>query len=103
MILGSHFLTNENLAFHQIIRRIQIFNSSKNVLTSYEQGQISLHSFIWIKLNENKNLFTKTRKILKIKIKNKKVSASKSRKNKYTYIRTTPGRILFNQTIKSFL
>lgn len=108
MVLGSHFLTTENLSFYYLMTKIKIFQNIKNALRSYEHGQIYLHSFIWLKLEKNKRLLKETKNIIEISSTNKKVLNFKKqkfpeKKNRIKYIRTTSGRILLNQIIKSFL
>lgn len=109
MILGTHFLTTENLAFYHLIKKIKIFNNIKYALSNYEHGQTYLHSFIWIKIEKNKNKKKHTRKYIKIKVKGKKIGADLKINNivekdtRIKYIRTTSGRIIFNQTIKNYL
>nr|UXD06228.1 RNA polymerase beta' subunit [Eutreptia sp. CCAC 1914B] len=102
MILGSHFLTTENLSFYHLIEKIKIFHTINDALSNYEHGQVYLHSFIWIKLEKNKKLLKKTRNFIKINKINKKLNSRKSNST-FKYIRTTSGRILFNQIIKNFI
>ena len=105
MILGSHFLTTENFSFQHLITKIKIFNTTKAALFNYEHGQIYLHSFIWIKIKKIKMINPKRRKFMEIKIRNTKISVNTKIKKEYQvkYIRTTSGRIIFNQSIKTFL
>lgn len=106
MILGSHFLTAENFSFYHLLKKIKVFNTISAALSNYEHGQIYLHSFIWIKIKKIKMInLPKKRKYMEIKMTNKKIIVSQKNKKTYkiNYIRTTSGRILFNQSVKNFL
>lgn len=56
MIMGSNFLTIENFSLFNLIKKIKYFKTTKEVLNKYEKGEITLHSFIWIKLRISKKI-----------------------------------------------
>nr|AOM64517.1 RNA polymerase beta' subunit [Riquetophycus sp.] len=110
MVLGCYYLTANNPASQKGLG--QYFSSSQDALMAYNQKQIDLHAFIWVKceklyedLNDNElidhhkningiNTYIFNNKIVKKDVNHNIVAQ---------YIRTTAGRILFNQTIQESL
>nr|YP_009122073.1 DNA-directed RNA polymerase subunit beta' [Choreocolax polysiphoniae]AJH65831.1 DNA-directed RNA polymerase subunit beta' [Choreocolax polysiphoniae] len=112
MILGCYYLTTNNPSIKQ--GKNHFFSNLEDAMISYFNNKIALHSFIWVRFNG----------LLEISLNNeskplKKILDSSGNKlicytykiikldfcNNYLvqYIRTTVGRILFNNVIKKSL
>ncbi len=110
MLLGCYYLTIDNQPHIQGSNHY--FSSFKDVIFAYEQQQISLHSSIWVRsldkykfldeLIPPKILQLEDQSILKI-YKNLQVKESKEGHFIVQYIRTTPGRIIFNNILNTIV
>ena len=110
MLLGCYYLTLENRP--AIKGANHYFGCFEDVIHAYEQKQIELHSSIWVRcltvstFFENGSLLRtkkfKDKSVLKI-YKNCQLRESKDKKLIVRYIRTTVGRIIFNQSLNTLL
>ena len=85
------------------------FNSFEDVLFSYEKKQVGLHTWIWVRWKAHFTSWLEKREPLEIRIHPKGFrvevySGSIRIYNKlgslvHQYIKTTPGRVLWNQAI----
>ena len=75
MVLGCYYLTSNNIK--NLYGTNHYFASSEDILLAYSSKQIDLHALVWVR---------ETNSLTSLK-----------------YIQTTPGRILFNKTIKKSL
>nr|QJH88284.1 RNA polymerase beta' subunit [Pterocladia lucida] len=110
MVLGCYYLTTNNPSANK--GKGQYFSDLQDVLMSYQQGQIDLHALIWVRFNglvqdplKDELLRTKMDSdgtITNIFV-NKIVKVDATGQKLVQYIRTTAGRILFNQVIKESL
>nr|YP_007878268.1 RNA polymerase beta' subunit [Calliarthron tuberculosum]AGA63879.1 RNA polymerase beta' subunit [Calliarthron tuberculosum] len=108
MVLGCYYLTANNPASQK--GSGHYFTDLDDVLLAYQQGEINLHSYIWVrfdgKVNDNSNLILSEHSIGGF---SNKVFANKITKEDMTgnivvqYIRTTAGRILFNKVVQEAL
>jgi DNA-directed RNA polymerase subunit beta' len=104
MVLGCFYLTVNNPS--QQLKTPQYFASFDDALLAYQQSQISLHTFVWVRCTEDL-----------VELKNKDIEAGLKIGNykfypevdlkvrtetdhEVKYIRTTPGRILLNEAFK---
>ena len=90
MILGCYYLTVDNPTALKVAN--QYFTNEFEVFLAYEQKKINLHTPIWLNTKE-------------IESNSAKSSFEKQTTNfkNTNYIRTTPGRIIINQTIQKNL
>jgi DNA-directed RNA polymerase subunit beta' len=110
MLLGCYYLTLENRP--GIKGANHYFGCFEDVIHAYEQKQIELHSSIWVRCLttstsfENGSLLRtkkfKDKSVLKV-YKNCQIRESKDKKLIVRYIRTTVGRIIFNQKLNTIL
>lgn len=110
MLLGCYYLTLENRP--AIKGANHYFGCFEDAIYAYEQKQIELHSSIWVRcLNistsfENGSLLKtkkfKDKSVLKL-YKNCQLRESKNKKLIVRYIRTTVGRIIFNQSLNTLV
>ena len=112
MVLGCYYLTTNNPAAD--FGRDHYFASFSDALMAYNTEKISLHAFIWVRCNdsidsfindENSNLIStkyQNNKTL-IGYHNKIVKFYNEDNSFIQYIRTTVGRILFNQVLRDSL
>ena len=102
MVLGCYYLTADNPS--QQSSENYYFSGFDDMLMAYQQGQIGLHTFAWVRFDgvvdqpsydtskhsiENNNIFVSPYELIKRDQNNVLVSK---------YIRTTPGRILLNES-----
>ncbi len=115
MLLGCYYLTMTNQV--ESTEKNHYFSNFNDVLLAYQQNAINLHSFIWVRcsnsFNFSKNEINK-KNILKVIFINKeeKIEFYKYLQRKILinenkilqqYIRTTPGRIIFNNNLNKIL
>nr|UEQ12103.1 RNA polymerase beta' subunit [Batrachospermum sp.] len=109
MVLGCYYLTANNPANQKGAG--QYFSNLEDVILSYQQQKIDLHAYIWVRfdgvvdgLEESKVLSTQNNNGACTKFfKNKIIKEYPDRYSTVQYIRTTPGRILFNKVIQESL
>jgi DNA-directed RNA polymerase subunit beta' len=106
MLLGCYYLTLNNRP--HLKGSNHYFSNFEDVILAYKQNQVSLHSYIWVRFSEN---FTfgdnlKYRKTIKLDneseiriYNNLQIKVSKTGEVIVQYLRTTAGRIIFNQVI----
>nr|YP_010335848.1 RNA polymerase beta' subunit [Chroothece richteriana]UNJ14254.1 RNA polymerase beta' subunit [Chroothece richteriana] len=105
MVLGCYYLTADKPQISDL--QEQYFSDMEDALLAYYQNQIKLHDYIWIKFNgiveNNASQF-----LYKIQLseetslevfENQQMKYNSNGKIMAQYIRTTPGRIIFNKTI----
>jgi DNA-directed RNA polymerase subunit beta' len=109
MVLGCYYLTANNPT-EQTVNE-QYFYNFDDVITAYKQSVLNLHTFVWVRINnENTNqigLLTDT-KFVEKKINSHTLCLSPEKLIKknldgeimQTYIKTSPGRILLNQSFE---
>ncbi len=115
MLLGCYYLTMTNQV--ESTEKNHYFSNFNDVLLAYQQNAINLHSFIWVRCSNSftfsKNEINK-KNILKVIFINKeeKIEFYKYLQRKILinenkilqqYIRTTPGRIIFNNNLNKIL
>lgn len=109
MVLGCYYLTAENPAVPPADR---YFSSLDDTIIAYEQKQVDLHAFVWVRfdgivdedggdqiLEEQKapdGSLTQLYKSRRIRLDGEGNVISQ-------YIRTTPGRVIYNKTIQDAL
>nr|YP_009122210.1 DNA-directed RNA polymerase subunit beta' [Vertebrata lanosa]AJH65968.1 DNA-directed RNA polymerase subunit beta' [Vertebrata lanosa] len=111
MVLGCYYLTTSNPASNK--GKDHFFSSLEDAMIAYNNCQVSLHSFIWVRINsavhidKDKNKFTKQIKDSNgnsfIYYESLIVKVDHQQKHLVKYIRTTIGRILFNGVIEDSL
>jgi DNA-directed RNA polymerase subunit beta' len=118
MVLGCYYLTAENPAFAK--DKDRYFPSLDDVIMAYEQKEINLHSYIMVRFHgksvhsepeklaseersSDGQFVTKTYVGEKSGILLRRVREDAEGNLINQYIRTTPGRIIFNKTIENAL
>jgi DNA-directed RNA polymerase subunit beta' len=110
MLLGCYYLTLQNKP--GIKGCNHYFSSFQEVINAYEHNAIDLHALIWVKTsticNSNKNfdiintITLADNSTLKL-AKNYRIRESEDKQFIVKYIRTTAGRIIFNQVLNQLL
>ena len=102
MVLGCYYLTANNPS--QQKKNEPYFSDFKDVILAYQQAQIDLHTFVWVRFHgkvedEQKQLFKKVvMENYTVQISNNVQIKESLIDDSFTkYIRTTPGRILLNE------
>ena len=110
MVLGSYYLTANNPTEQTL--EDQYFYNCDDVIRAYKQSLLNLHTFVWVRfdpvdqdqLGSLKNINLPEQKVhdrtlcLTPEMQVKKDLAENLLQ---VYIKTTPGRILFNESLKS--
>jgi len=104
MVLGCYYLTANNPSQQKL--KTSYFASFEDVIMAYQQGKVPLHNFVWVRYSEfvdQPNLEEKERQVGKNIFYTSAYSSIKRTKTGEIlskYIRTTPGRILLNESFK---
>lgn len=110
MVLGFYYLTTQNRK--NLLGSNNYFANFKEVISAYEQKQLQIHSSIWVRCPNDINLDSPLKFIKKITLSNTTnliIYNNLQRKETITgellvqYLRTTPGRIIFNQCVNDIL
>jgi DNA-directed RNA polymerase subunit beta' len=109
MVLGCYYLTTENLKAN-ITEKIY-FSNFIQVLKAYKQGKIKVHTIVWVRYENLVETGTEKEQPIEIRINKygywqeiykKTLIRYDFKSEKLTqFIKTTPGRILFNELIKN--
>lgn len=110
MVLGCYYLTADNPQQNKGSERY--FSSLDDVIVAYEQKQIDLHTYLWVRFDglvetdkpDDEAKIEKTPDGTVTKIYQwRRVREDASGNVLVQYIKTTPGRIIFNKTIHEVL
>ncbi|AFY76203.1 MAG: DNA-directed RNA polymerase subunit gamma [Hydrococcus sp. C42_A2020_068] len=111
MVLGCYYLTAENPKAQKGAERH--FASLDDALKAYDQGYVDLHAYIWVRHNDEVETEEPDTEVLKIEklddgsvikhYRERKVRESADGQMLSQFIRTTPGRIIYNKTIQDAL
>nr|UXD06425.1 RNA polymerase beta' subunit [Eutreptiella sp. CCMP1594] len=104
MVLGIYFLTLENLSLFNLFSKLLYFNSKSEVFSSLERDRISMQTFIWLKLRNH--FFSEIgsyQNFIKLSVQERTLIRKTNLRESFDFIRTTPGRIIFDQAIREFL
>jgi len=109
MVLGCYYLTANNPT--EQITKDEYFYSFDDVITAYKQSVLSLHTFVWVRFH-NENSY-QVKSFMDSEFIEKKVGEdsiyltpdflikrTKEGEITQTYIKTSPGRILLNQSFE---
>ena len=110
MVLGFYYLTTQNRK--NLRGSNNYFSNFNEVISAYEQKQLQLHSAIWVRCPNDTSLKGPLKFIKKIPLSNDNnlvIYNNLQRKETLDgkllvqYLRTTPGRIIFNQCVNDIL
>nr|WKT08306.1 RNA polymerase beta' subunit [Mesostigma viride] len=111
MVLGCYYLTTEDIKLRGT--KSHYFSSLEQVIMAYDQKNINLHTIVWVRFSGIIDSKYMKQKPIEIRVDSlgfvsyiyKNYQMRKDFKNNLIsqYIRTTPGRILFNQVIQNSL
>jgi len=111
MVLGCYYLTAENLQQQKGAGRY--FASLEDAIMAYEQQQVDLHAYIWVRFDgqvdeKNSNpepveVQTSPDGITTTIYASRRLREDSEGNLISQYIRTTPGRIIYNKTIQDSL
>jgi DNA-directed RNA polymerase beta' subunit len=109
MVLGCYYLTTEN--FKANLTQKLYFSNISEVLKAYKQGKITVHTIVWVRYKNQVETGTEKEQPIEIRINKygywqeiyKKILLRYDFKSKKLsqFIKTTPGRILFNELVKN--
>ena len=110
MVLGCYYLTADNPT--EQTTTSQYFSDFDDVIMAYKQSLLNLHTFVWVRCNQseqiNSALITNSNFIEKkvgdrIFYLTSDIQIKKDLEGNIlqTYLKTTPGRILLNQSFES--
>jgi len=108
MVLGCYYLTLTNIPY--LLGSTHYFSNFQDVIMAYNQHQLELHSVIWVRYFDQ---FDHSNKIINKHnlddgsfiefYKNLQIRKVNENEVIVCYIKTTPGRIIFNSTIQKTL
>lgn len=111
MVLGCYYLTAENPK--ATLGAGRYYSSMDDVITAYEQKQVDIHSYIWVRFEgevegtdaeaEPEQVSTTEEGIVTKLYKFRRVREDAQGNIVSQYIKTTPGRIIYNKTIHNAL
>jgi len=111
MVLGCYYLTADNPHAQKGAGRY--FSNLDDAVVAYEQGLVDLHSYVWVRFQgamestEPEGEPVKVEKsaegIVTKEYKFRRIREDKDGKLITQFIRTTPGRIIYHQTIQSVI
>ncbi|CAM9091063.1 unnamed protein product [Discosporangium mesarthrocarpum] len=110
MVLGFYYLTTQNRT--NLKGSNNYFSNFQEVISAYQQSKLNLHSSIWVRCPNDIELNTNLHFYKTIYLKNNyklhiydNLQRKENANNKLIvqYIRTTPGRIIFNEKINNLL
>jgi DNA-directed RNA polymerase beta' subunit len=109
MVLGCYYLTTEN--FKANMTQKMYFSNFIEVLKAYKQGKITVHTIVWVRYENQVETGTEKEQPIEIRVNKygywqeiyKKVLIRYDFKSKKLsqFIKTTPGRIIFNELVKN--
>lgn len=109
MVLGCYYLTVENPKLPDYSDRY--YANLQDVVIAYEQGHLPLHAFVWVRYDGEVDdgdtsepqitTYEDGSRLLEYPLRRVKEDANGQLISQY--IRTTPGRIIYNQTIQEAL
>ncbi|WP_250682588.1 DNA-directed RNA polymerase subunit gamma [Thermosynechococcus sp. HN-54] len=109
MVLGCYYLTAENPKLPDYSDRY--YANFQDVVMAYEQGHLPLHAFVWVRYDGEVDdgdtsepqitTYEDGSRLLEYPLRRVKEDANGQLISQY--IRTTPGRIIYNQTIQEAL
>jgi DNA-directed RNA polymerase subunit beta' len=106
MVLGFYYLTTLNKP--NLIGSNHYFSNFNDVILAYENKKVSLHASIWVRCPTNYQVIDKLKLIKTINLKDKtiikfynnlQIRHFPNQKIIVKYLRTTPGRIIFNKAV----
>ena len=112
MVLGCYYLTAENPKAQKGAGNY--FGSFDDALKAYEQEKLDLHAYIWLRIGADEEVITlkPDEEVLKtenledgslVKYYRERRTREKDGKMIAQFVRTTPGRIIYNKTIRDAL
>lgn len=110
MLLGCYYLTIDNRPHIQGSNHY--FGSFEDVVFAYEQKQIELHSSVWVRCLDTYNFIDEHHLLKTVQFKdgstlkiynNLQIRESKEGEFIVQYLRTTAGRIIFNQNLNTLV
>ncbi|XFA71849.1 DNA-directed RNA polymerase subunit gamma [Thermosynechococcaceae cyanobacterium Okahandja] len=109
MVLGCYYLTAENPKLPDYGDRY--YANFQDVVMAYEQGTLPLHAFVWVRYDGSVEdgdtseptvtTYEDGSRLLEYRLRRRREDANGQLISQY--IRTTPGRIIYNQTIQEAL
>ena len=110
MVLGCYYLTARNPALAETDR---YFANLDDAIRAYDRAELNIHTFVWVRYDglmecdENEQEPLQTIEAIDGTItklyKYRRVRESKTGEFMSQYIYTTPGRMIYNQTIQEVL
>jgi DNA-directed RNA polymerase subunit beta' len=113
MVLGCYYLTIENLEFAKSFQKKNYFTSFEEIVLAYEQNKVELHTYVWVQYKHTLESYTNEEQPLEIRVETtgqstklyRRVQVKEEQEGTQVvqYIKTTVGRVLFNQVVTDAL
>ena len=111
MVLGCYYLTAENLAAQKGADKY--FANLDDAIKAYEQNQVDLHAYVWLRFDGIVESAVPDKEVLKTEhssdgsvtkhYRERRVRETADGEIISQYVRTTPGRIIYNRAIQEAL
>jgi DNA-directed RNA polymerase subunit beta' len=111
MVLGCYYLTAENLAAQKGADKY--FANLDDAIKAYEQQQVDLHAYVWLRFDGIVESAVPDKEVLKTEhssdgsvtkhYRERRVRETADGEIISQYVRTTPGRIIYNRAIQEAL
>ena len=111
MVLGCYYLTAENLAAQKGADKY--FANLDDAIKAYEQNQVDLHAYVWLRFDGIVESAVPDKEVLKTEhssdgsvtkhFRERRVRETADGEIISQYVRTTPGRIIYNRAIQEAL
>ncbi len=111
MVLGCYYLTAENPVYAKETNRY--YASLDDAIKAYEQKQVELHSYVWVRFDGSVDMGTPDHEVVKTEqgaggvvtkfYKHRRVRETAQGELISQYVLTTPGRIIYNKAIQDAL
>jgi DNA-directed RNA polymerase subunit beta' len=111
MVLGCYYLTAENLGAQK--NAGSYYSNMDDAIRAYEQGVLNLHSYVWLRYSGKVDTLEPDVEVLEMTTledgtvmkvyRDRKVRETAEGMMLAQYVRTTPGRIIYNKTVHNAL
>nr|YP_009541865.1 RNA polymerase beta' subunit [Neogoniolithon spectabile]AYR06074.1 RNA polymerase beta' subunit [Neogoniolithon spectabile] len=110
MVLGCYYLTADNPSAQNGAGHY--FSDLDDVLLAYENNKVDLHAYVWVRFDgqlkdkldyKSSNISDSSNVNDNFLLSNRLTKADHDRSKISSYVRTTPGRIIFNKILKEAL
>ena len=108
MVLGCYYLTVNNIS--KLLGSSHYFSDLNDAILAYNQGNLEIHSTIWVRINQKQIPEDKPIQIIPLKdgtfidhYQDRQIRRTDQNEILVEYLKTTTGRVILNYTIQKTL